>query len=75
MFDSQVEIVQPESALERLSNVLKSVHLLPYYNQKQVINEGSPNAEYVMALMIGGIVRLSLRQCGDDGDGGGARFG
>jgi dsRNA-specific ribonuclease len=73
-----IELVQPESHLERLNTVLKSAHLLPYFRTKQVpfifiylllaisslevinilfqvLNEGTTNTEYIVALSVGGI--------------------
>jgi dsRNA-specific ribonuclease len=50
-----VDLVQPGNALECLNSVLKAAHLLPHYRTKQVLHEGTENAEYVVGLLIGGM--------------------
>ena len=50
-----VDLVQPGNALECLNAVLKAAHLLPHYRTKQVLHEGTENAEYVVGLLIGGM--------------------
>ena len=50
-----VSEVQPNNPLDRLNSCLKGAHLLPYFRTVQVVNEGTPDAEYVVALSVGGI--------------------